>query len=79
MFICNKSTEGLFNIEEFLASYSQKSSEKTENEDEKLTFLTMDLFESSDVVDLIGGFEMKASNDDENQNLFEYNSTGKAH
>ena len=46
MFICNKSTEGLFNIEEFLASYSQKSSEKTENEDEKLTFLTMDLFES---------------------------------
>jgi midasin (ATPase involved in ribosome maturation) len=36
----------------------------------EVNFLTMDLFESSDVVDLIGGFEMKGNNQEEDQTLF---------
>jgi midasin (ATPase involved in ribosome maturation) len=68
MFICNKSTEGLYNIQEFLESYSENLN-KTDSSSE-VKFVTMDLFESSDVVDLIGGFEMKASNEDDDAKLF---------
>ena len=62
MFICNRTTEGLFNVQEFLESYASNSTD--------VQFVTMNLFESSDVVDLIGGFEMKAANEQQETTLF---------
>lgn len=63
MFILSEEVQDMVNIQEFLEVLVEEKNRQQVDPECLLEFSTMDLFDSSDVVDLIGGFVLSAGED----------------